>query len=184
VELEPPKRCGTFRGPFACTCERQPFCATLLAMLIARRSGLSFGAAALLACSLSRADLPPQQPETCTIDAQQKSGETCVKCPASFKRPDACRDSYDAQGYKQRCKTKGASVWSEIWCRASSEQDAAAPLSPDAGAPSPAGAVTPPGKGGCGACAAGADPSGAGAWLSGALAALFGIARRRRAARR
>jgi hypothetical protein len=162
-------------------------------MLVARRLAIPFSATALLVCSLARADLAPAAPETCTIDAQQRAGETCVKCPASFKKPDACRDTYAAQGSKQRCKTRGASVWSESWCRAAGEKDAsaspapdAAPLSPltaDAGAPPLSGAVTPPGKGGCGACAIGESPVGAIAWLSGAAAALFWIARRKRGAR-
>jgi hypothetical protein len=166
-------------------------------MAIARCLAPALGAAALLIALPSRADVPPAAPDTCTVDAQQKPGETCVKCPASFKRPDTCRDSYQAQGYAERCKSKGASVWHEVWCRAS-DQDAAVPVPAasasdrDAAAPAPAasasgeappGTATPPGKGGCGACAMGASDASALAWIGAAIGAFGVLSRRRRRAR-
>lgn len=162
-------------------------------MQIARCLAAPLGAVVLLVAPFARADLTPAGAETCTIESQQKAGETCVKCAASFKRADTCRESYEAQGYKQRCKTRGASVWSEIWCRASgpASDAATAPTADGSAAPAPApsaaaavppGTTPPPGKAGCGACTL-QSVGGTTPWLLGAFAALVWFARRARGMR-
>lgn len=61
---------------------------------------------------------PPDYVETCTVDQQQGDGETCVSCEVSFEDFEACINTYEPQGYELRCKTAGASVYSEVFCMA------------------------------------------------------------------
>jgi hypothetical protein len=67
-----------------------------------------------------RADVAPAPDfvETCTLGRQQRNGETCVECGDSYHgAPDACARQYEPQGYSRRCRSSGASVWDEIWCK-------------------------------------------------------------------
>ncbi len=66
------------------------------------------------------ADVPPPEDyvETCTVARQQKVGETCVACSVSMSDPTVCSTQYEPQGYALRCRTSGASVFSELYCRA------------------------------------------------------------------
>ncbi|MEC7984535.1 MAG: hypothetical protein VX278_05190 [Myxococcota bacterium] len=69
-----------------------------------------------------RADMLPSKDfiETCTVEKQQKEKESCLSCgDAYFDDVDACKNRYASQGYTKRCKTSGASVWTEIWCKPS-----------------------------------------------------------------
>jgi hypothetical protein len=107
---------------------------------------------------------PPPQPAPgpgqCNA-APSRPGEQCVECSAWYEQPDKCQRELGSQGYAQRCRMPGASVWKEIWCRG------------------PAGGP-PPEKKGCRSCAVGSDASG---WASGlAACAALGLAcwRRRR----
>lgn len=74
----------------------------------------------LLFSGQASADLPPPKDyvEKCALEKQQGRGETCKVCGASFQGRDACL-KLGEQGYSHRCATYGASVWEEIWCRAS-----------------------------------------------------------------
>jgi hypothetical protein len=130
----------------------------------------------------AKADLPPPDGyvETCTVTQQQGMGEECVTCQATYAQ--AC----NVAGYVQRCRSWGASVWTEVWCRAST--GAAGGTS---GGPSPAGGalVTTGGvsatEGGSASATGGAgtdDVSGGGCALSVGVAVtsgsvpLFGMA--------
>ena len=84
-----------------------------------RYSPLLVAVVALGFCSIATADIPPPPDyvERCTIKKQQKPGEVCVLCSdAYFRKPDACKDRYEPLGYGKRCRTRGASTWSEVWC--------------------------------------------------------------------
>jgi len=70
----------------------------------------------------ARADIAPSPDfvETCTVGRQQRAGETCVECGDSYHgAPDACARQYEPRGYARRCRSSGASVWNEIWCKPS-----------------------------------------------------------------
>ena len=67
----------------------------------------------------ARADIPPPPGyvEGCTAAKQQKRGETCIECRDAYHADrEACTRKWTQQGYTQRCKTSGASVWTEVWC--------------------------------------------------------------------
>jgi len=82
------------------------------------------GGAALVLTSLPLfADIAPPQEyvEECTLERQQGPEEECRVCDASFKGRDDCL-ALGAQGFEHRCRTYGASIWKELWCRTKSEQ--------------------------------------------------------------
>jgi MYXO-CTERM domain-containing protein len=87
-----------------------------LALIIA-----PFAAAVALGFTLSapaHADVvDPNYEETCTLSKQQKDGESCVECSASVSDSKACETAHSSDGYAQRCKTRGASAWVELWCK-------------------------------------------------------------------
>ena len=93
---------------------------------------------------LAFADVPPPigYVEQCTVEKQQTGGVSCVACQNDYRSfigdagPSACQVQYESQGYAKACKSYGASVWTEVWCRSD----------PDAGP-----TVTPP-TGGCSGC--------------------------------
>jgi hypothetical protein len=68
------------------------------------------------------ADLPPPPGyvETCTIENQLKPSDECFSCAAYHGNSTHCSDSLSEYGFTQRCQTRGASVWREVWCRAKS----------------------------------------------------------------
>lgn len=68
--------------------------------------------------STALADLapPPGFVETCTADEQCTPGEESRECRATHKQRDAC-DHLLEEGWERRCKTSGASVWREVFCR-------------------------------------------------------------------
>ncbi|MFO0571493.1 MAG: hypothetical protein U0263_38035 [Polyangiaceae bacterium] len=110
------------------------------------------------------ADVPPEPGyvESCTLEKQKQSGDECVSCSASFQDPKACQSQH--AGFEQRCRTRGASVWTEIWCkpRATPPSTSSTPepepsasdtaASPAASSAAPT-AVAPEKSGACGACA-------------------------------
>jgi hypothetical protein len=145
---------------------------------------------------------PPDYVETCTVAKAQRTDEQCVDCGDSYHaEPNACAERYGAEGYRRRCRTSGASVWSEIWCRPAVAQrpsdgpgpfaspppdDSAAPANEVAASPEPSPgsddtdampvqrpspAPPFPKSGACGACV---TRPGSSSWLSGAL--LLGVA--------
>jgi hypothetical protein len=78
----------------------------------------SFCAALILAAASTWADVPPPKGyvEKCTIEAQTRIGEECRLCGAYFASREKCL-ALGREGYSQRCRSYGASVWSEVWCR-------------------------------------------------------------------
>ncbi|HEX2731352.1 MAG TPA: hypothetical protein VHM70_07105 [Polyangiaceae bacterium] len=70
----------------------------------------------------ARADVAPPAgfEETCTLDKQARPGQECHQCDAFYGNPEHCPRSLLGFGFTQTCRTRGASVWSEIWCRAAS----------------------------------------------------------------
>lgn len=74
--------------------------------------------AVLLPCA-ARADIAPPMgyTETCTPDQQQQPGETCMMCVGAYHGDrNFCAREFGAQGFSQRCRARGASVWNEVWC--------------------------------------------------------------------
>jgi hypothetical protein len=72
---------------------------------------------------IAAADVAPPEDyvETCTLDQQQKPGESCVACQATyFDDPNPCEQQYDPLGYSKRCASWGTSH-TEIWCKGSEE---------------------------------------------------------------
>ncbi|MBI3203983.1 MAG: hypothetical protein HYZ29_20755 [Myxococcales bacterium] len=120
----------------------------------------------LLSAPAAFADVPPPPGyvEPCTVEKQQKPNETCISCSTYFAEADACQKQHAGRGFAHRCRTRGASTWSEVWCKRStgvdvasthtgpdaSSNDAASPPTPvasasaDAAAPEP-GPPTPTG---------------------------------------
>ena len=74
---------------------------------------------ALLWPATAWADLPPDPDyvEQCTIERQQREGELCESCGTYHGEPDKCATQYDGTAFARRCKSAGASVWDEVWCR-------------------------------------------------------------------
>jgi hypothetical protein len=95
--------------------------------------------AALSAASNAMADVapPPNYVERCSIDKVQQSAEHCESCRAWHGDPEACSKSLGAQGYQHRCRTNGASAWSEIWCKSATGTTQFAQPPPDSTATSP-----------------------------------------------
>ena len=88
------------------------------------RIGYSLSSVAIaLACALgprlARADIapPPGYVEQCTLAKQSKPQDECHACSAFYGNAAHCSESLKSYGFTQRCRTGGASVWSEIWCR-------------------------------------------------------------------
>jgi hypothetical protein len=86
--------------------------------------------------------------ETCTVEQQQGAGETCVDCAVDYTDFDACANTYEPQGYTKSCQTWGASVYTEVFCKAVEDGGS--------GGSAGSGATTATG----GAASAGGPPSG------------------------
>jgi hypothetical protein len=84
--------------------------------------GLIACAAVTLFAQSVRADIapPPGWKESCTEDQQKKPGEECLSCSAYYGNVQHCSKLLASYEFESRCKTRGASVWSELWCRKSS----------------------------------------------------------------
>jgi hypothetical protein len=124
----------------------------------------------------ARADIPPEPGyvEQCTLEAQQQAGQVCESCGDSWHGDvDACRHQWEPKGYALACRTRGASAWGEVWCKAGAPAKAAPRTAP----------VTPPPQSHKG-CAIG--PGGAAAAPSMSVLcglAALGLLRRRRSSR-
>jgi hypothetical protein len=141
--------------------------------------------------SPSQADVapPPDYVERCNVERVRGPGEQCESCGTFFREPNKCVESLGSQGFQQRCRTSGASVWTEIWCKPAAPQANNEPR-PFAQPPpeqpyseprqsTPYQPSAPPPRG-CGGCVTGSRP-GAAAWLfAGAALAWVLQARRRR----
>ena len=114
--------------------------------------------------SAARADMVPEgYVEHCTLDEKQESNEACEECRAWLGDREACSKEYNGTELSNKCRTIGASTWTEIWCR---------PLAPGESPPPPRS--RPPSVGsktGCGGCAVESDRQ-----LIGPVAALAAFA--------
>ncbi len=91
-----------------------------IAPLIIRVMGTAPSVAVIsLFSATAQADIPPEPGyvEACTVQKQQKAGETCVECRTNHTETDGCLRKWMAEGYVSRCKTRGSSVWTEVWCK-------------------------------------------------------------------
>jgi hypothetical protein len=61
---------------------------------------------------------PPGYVETCTVEKQCKADEEGRTCSANYNDTAACEKTLGKDGFVRRCKSYGASVWTEVWCRA------------------------------------------------------------------
>lgn len=132
-------------------------------------------ALALALPSLARADLPPPPGyvESCTVEKQQGPGDECLVCGDAYHGDvDACERKHAATGHTRRCRTSGASVWQEVWCKGGAKTDPAPTETKDVAAP-PA-SPTPARSGSCSVV----DGSGGG-WLLIVLGLAFARPRRR-----
>ena len=84
----------------------------------AMKTLLSFAFLLALPVTASAADIapPPGFVEGCTIASYCKADEVGDLCSAWHGEADACKTKHASDGYSFRCKTRGASVWSEVWC--------------------------------------------------------------------
>lgn len=70
------------------------------------------------------ADLPPppNYVEKCTVENQQQPEEACKVCGTYLGARDRCEKEFGTKGYSFRCRTYGASVWREVWCKPSEQK--------------------------------------------------------------
>jgi len=76
---------------------------------------------ATIPASPAAADIPPPDAyvESCTMAKQQPTGGDCLECKDDYYQKDRCAALLGSYCYTQRCKTWGASAWTEIHCRSS-----------------------------------------------------------------
>lgn len=88
-------------------------------MLPSRLLRLMSGTALLIASSTATADVPPPPGyvETCTVEKQCKKDEEGDACSAWHGDRDKCEKKHAQDGFVRKCKTRGASVWTEVYCR-------------------------------------------------------------------
>lgn len=61
---------------------------------------------------------PPGYKETCTVAQQCKKDEEGDTCRAWHGDREVCKRKHQSDGFVYKCSTRGASVWSEVFCRA------------------------------------------------------------------
>ena len=158
--------------------------------------GAALSVAACLFTTAALADVapPPGFEEPCSVEKQQLQDEVCQLCDGAWHGdPDKCAKDLSETAFAQRCRTNGASTWSEVWCRKLSAQEQAQqpppPPPPQEQPPQEQPQEQPPPpavrQSGCGGgCAVGAPLAGAGG--AGGALALFWLslaARRRKRSR-
>ena len=76
-------------------------------------------AAVVLTPLLGYADVPPPPGyvEQCTIEKQCKKEEEGDACSAWHGDRDTCQKKHAQDGFVFKCKSRGASVWTEVYCR-------------------------------------------------------------------
>jgi hypothetical protein len=146
----------------------------------------------LLVASIARADVapPPGYDEPCSLEKVQKDGQDCKLCKTYHGHPADYCSKEAGEGYSQSCRTSGASVWSEVWCKPAGGASPSpsptpsvtpAPTATPAPSPSPDASTARPSAGGGCALAPTAAAGGGRSWLySLALAAAITAASRRR----
>ncbi len=147
---------------------------------------------------------PPDYVESCTLANHQRPATECQLCGDAYHgEPEACRNKLGATGYTRSCRTSGASVWNEVWCRRAQPQPGPNPttISTFATPPDPPPAdrppadrpmtmprhsdantnmgTQPPKSGACGACTLGGPPVSIPALVALIGAALAATGRRR-----
>jgi hypothetical protein len=93
-------------------------------------SGGVLALAALLAWTAlvwAEATPSPGPTATCTIEAQQQSGEECLMCGVMQGDPAKCLKRLASRGYSRRCRGEGKVQWLELWCRPAKSGDGAPP---------------------------------------------------------
>ncbi len=75
--------------------------------------------AAALAPLPALADVPPPPGyvEQCTIEKQCKPTEEGTSCGTWHGERDKCKQQHTSDGFVYKCSTRGASVWTEVYCR-------------------------------------------------------------------
>lgn len=73
----------------------------------------------LFLCAPAAADIPPPPGyvEQCTIEKQCTKAEEGDACGAWHGDRDKCEKKHASDGFVRKCKTRGASVWTEVYCR-------------------------------------------------------------------
>jgi hypothetical protein len=86
---------------------------------LALAAALSLSAALPLVAATAAADLPPPigYIEECTPERQQVAGLECVGCASYFGSPTKCPDLLVPLDFTKACQSRGASTWTEVWCR-------------------------------------------------------------------
>ena len=132
---------------------------------------------------------PPDYVESCTVEAQGP-GKECTLCGDAYHGDrDACEKKHAGAGFERRCRTSGASVWEEVWCKTSP----ASPPTPVTPAEASGAKADPPATpqapkptnasgGGCSLVATGSGELAGTSWLFAVLG--LGLARSRRRSRR
>lgn len=106
-----------------------------------------------LSPGLALADIPPPKGyvEQCTVEKACKKGEEGTECRGWHGDPEGCSNRLSPAGWEARCQTRGASVWTEVFCRPKGpkkqgppkKEESVAPPGKDEPATTPA-AATPP----------------------------------------
>jgi hypothetical protein len=159
-------------------------------------SAALLAASMLFAAARAAADLPPPAGfvEQCTAAKKQAAspGTECYACSSYHGSMDKCPTLLTPSGFTKSCQSRGASAWSEVWCRPAGgpaltpdqQKELVAPTAEDLAAAKPADApadtkaadspagMKPAGANGCGSCVIGSRSPLAPA----SIAALFGIA--------
>lgn len=166
-----------------------------------KRSWAAVAALALLGSGpVALADVapPPDYVERCVLGNHQAAGLECQECSTNFSDPNKCATSLQPGGFQHRCRTSGASVWTEIWCRpvgstppppTGTGSFASPPPTQPTASPPPqptstnVGSYPPPppelrGNRGCGSCAVGTTPTSA--LVAGAVALALALVGGRR----
>lgn len=129
---------------------------------------------ASVAATTVRADVPPEPDyvESCTVANHKTAANACVSCDTYHGDVDKCSRDYGTKGYTRACRTSGASVWSEVWCKAGAADNTPTPAEPT---PAPAEPKATEPKAEASKCAGG----GAEGMLALGLAGLWVAARAR-----
>ena len=71
----------------------------------------------LIVLALAHADIPPPPGyvETCTVANHCASDQAGKTCEGTFSGREDC-EALEAAGWTQKCRTSGASVWTEVMC--------------------------------------------------------------------
>lgn len=117
----------------------------LVTAAASRAAAALFAVMTLSAPALADIAPPPGYVERCTVKNHQQEGRTCTACPSDFKRRGHCELELGPKGYTKMCSTRGASVWTEVWCLDALPTPAPEPkpAQPSEPTPEPAPAPTP-----------------------------------------